>query len=389
MGEADRIRRCRDKLDHGLLVRKRSRNIAGGMARNLTCSTAGTRWPAASRWLSPELRSSQSSLDSTRLPRLHVWPVSAWSLNALSVSAGSVFLVRGGDLGSFVHSGGSAHLFWLWSAKHHYAKELPTGRALSLGLEYLMDPFNGWSWAKIPHGIAAVVLLLELLLVACGLYGIFRVYRRGLYLISVVVGQALFILSSGGDWMIGGRFLAPAAIPLVIIEVIGLVTLVSGLRRHCNIQLALGVAAIGGGAMLMVSALPLAVTNAPVWSMRGINDRSLLQTGHYPGASQAWAFLVSDVRCVRGGQLVASTEVGYLGFRARTYACLTSVASRIALLPCIVPRSTSGHGDTDPLVLTHISGRTRDCSAEACNDLVTFDTRHIYQYWGVGIILYR
>ncbi len=72
-----------------------------------------------------------------------------------------------------------------------------------------------------------VILILQLALLGGGVYAVVKRFPRCGYLVAVVVAQSVFILLSGGDWMQGARFAAPAIIPAVILEVLGLVSVFS------------------------------------------------------------------------------------------------------------------------------------------------------------------
>ena len=111
--------------------------------------------------------------------------------------------------------------------------------------------------------------------------------------------------------MNGARFAARAVIPLILVELLGLVNIVASLRRHSRpaVMRAVGVAAAVG---LVASSISLHPLPAPAWHVSGADDRSLIASG---GAeSHTWSALSGYLHCVRSGQLVASSEVGYLGF---------------------------------------------------------------------------
>ncbi len=198
-----------------------------------------------------------------------------------------------------------------------YAKNMAPGRSYSLGLEYLVDPFQKEvSTAARPHGVVALVLCVQLTLLVLGVYAVVRRHPRCVYLVAIIVGQAAFIVSSGGDWMQGGRFEAPAVIPLVVVEVLGLAELVSLCGRHPNADLRRCAMVLGTAALVSASILPLRSVNAPIWDIRGLSDQALIGSGQYTdlSLSQIWATIPGELRCLRPGQLVATTEVGYLGF---------------------------------------------------------------------------
>jgi hypothetical protein len=147
-----------------------------------------------------------------------------------------------------------------------------------------------------------------------GIYAIVKRLPRGGYLIAIVVAQSAFIVKSGGDWMGGGRFIAPAAIPLILIELLGVEMLVSQLRPLHHRRLGRNVAALAACALVASSMLPLLLVHSPVWQLRGVDDRSMLGSGENARFAQIWLALPGLVRCLHAGQLVATSEVSYLGF---------------------------------------------------------------------------
>ena len=198
----------------------------------------------------------------------------------------------------------------------YYAKNMPHTRALSMGFEYLIDPLvkQGTLGARVPHGIPAIVLVVQTVFVVAGLYTLIKRFPRCAYLVAIFVGQALFILKSGSDWMRGGRFLAPAVIPFIVIEALGLVGMASYLRPRVMHWMAIGAIALASMVFVTASFLPLASVHAPVWRIDGLDDGSLVASGQYDGLSQVWPAIRDELSCLPAGQLVATSEVGYLGF---------------------------------------------------------------------------
>jgi len=190
----------------------------------------------------------------------------------------------------------------------YYAKDIALGQAVSGGARYLHDslqPQMGASYGR-------ALLILQIAFLAVGVYAVVRRFPRCGYLIAILPAQILFILKSGGDWMNGSRFAAPAAIPMILIEVLGLVTSISYLGRHARPIFVRGVGAVAT-AGLIASSISSPIFPAPVWQLSGADDRSLLASGGYQ-YSHLWATLPSYLRCLPAGQLVATSEVGYLGF---------------------------------------------------------------------------
>ena len=235
---------------------------------------------------------------------LKIWRRIVWFGGAV---AGTVLVMLGG-------------LIYFNSAlpNTYYAKDLSLGRAFSYGLGYLISPIYGAAPATFPHALAAFVLVVELGFFALGVVGIVKLAPRCSYLAAIVVGQVLYILRSGGDWMPGGRFLAVAIIPLTIVEVLGLVFVASRLRthftwRHAN-RFLLALAAI---CIIVASFLPLTSVRAPVWSLGSVSDAALMATPpdfEFPPRIAIRENLPKELSCLHAGQLVATSEIGYLGF---------------------------------------------------------------------------
>jgi hypothetical protein len=191
----------------------------------------------------------------------------------------------------------------------YYAKGQALGRALLGGLTYLqhtLEPQTGTHAAQ-------ALLFLQLALLIAGLFAVARRFPRCGYLVAIIAGQTVFILKSGGDWMHGGRFAAPAVIPLIVVEVLGLVYAASFVRDNAR-PVFTGVVCVVGGAVLIAASLSVTVFPYPVWNLHGADDRSLIALGGYGKYSQIWATAASHLECVPAGQLVAASEVGYLGF---------------------------------------------------------------------------
>jgi hypothetical protein len=190
----------------------------------------------------------------------------------------------------------------------YYAKDMELSRAISQGAHYLLhsiEPQTGFR-------AGGLLLILQLALLCLGIYAVVRKLPRYGYLIAIVVAQSVFILKSGGDWMQGSRFAAPAVIPFILIEVLGLVVVTSSLRRHARPALTRGLCLVAA-AGLLASSVSSSLLPDPVWQLSGVDDLSLVGAGHY-AQSYLWATLPSYLKCLHPGQLVATSEVGYAGF---------------------------------------------------------------------------
>jgi hypothetical protein len=197
----------------------------------------------------------------------------------------------------------------------YYAKAETISHGVHEGWLYLgksLVPTLGEGGASSALAIAVVVI--EIVLFAFGLASIARRNQTYLYLVAAVVGQVLLIFKAGGDWMVGGRFVAPAVIPMVLVELFGIVEVATILRSHLSEWIAHTAAIAGAAGLIAASILPGAGQLAPVWKLPGADDRSILADGHFPLVSPTWASLPTALHCVGPGELIATTEAGYLGF---------------------------------------------------------------------------
>jgi arabinofuranosyltransferase len=197
----------------------------------------------------------------------------------------------------------------------YYAKTETLTQGLHEGWLYLgtsVVPTLGQG--GIRGALAVVVVIVEIALFGLGLVSIWRRNQRCLYLVAVVVGQLLLIFKAGGDWMVGGRFFAPAVISAIGIEILGVVEGASLLRSRQSPGGTRAVQVLGSAGLIAASFLPFTGQLAPVWQLPGLDDRSILADGHFPLSSPTWAGLPTALHCVKPGQLIATTEAGYLGF---------------------------------------------------------------------------
>jgi arabinofuranosyltransferase len=196
----------------------------------------------------------------------------------------------------------------------YVAKNPPLGRALGDGWNYLVDSLQPGILNHFWASFSTELLIFQGLFLVVGIGVIVRRFPRCGYLVAVVVAQALFIFKSGGASMTGGRFVAPAVLPMTVVEVLGVVGAVLFVRRHVRPPVARVMMACVTAALVASSVFPLVLVHAPAWQITGSDDEALLRSGHYGPFSQIWTALPRDVRCLHAGQLVAATEVGYLGF---------------------------------------------------------------------------
>ncbi len=194
----------------------------------------------------------------------------------------------------------------------YYAKAMSLGEAIPQGFNYLQDNLAPALGGSGRSGlIATVVMITEFVLFTLGVVAVARHYRRCGYLLAAVVGQLVFILKSGGDWMVGGRFLAPVIVPLIVLELLGLI---EGLSMLTNFHRVRAVQVTGACALVACSFLPFTSLMVPIWQMSGVSDQAVMSNGNYSNLSSLWSLLPSALACVKSGRSVATTEVGYLGF---------------------------------------------------------------------------
>ena len=189
----------------------------------------------------------------------------------------------------------------------YFAKHLGVLPSAALGSLYLVgsQPLSGL-------GLGAVVLILEGWLIWEGTRRHARARPAITYALGVTLAEVLFVVTSGGDWMKGERFLAPAIPAATVLVFLGVeAVLASGPR---------GRATSPAGRRLALTAITAALVApvtgadvAPAWSLGGVSDRSLIASGHYP-LSPIWTKAVGLARCLKAGQSVAYSEAGLLGY---------------------------------------------------------------------------
>jgi hypothetical protein len=197
----------------------------------------------------------------------------------------------------------------------YFAKHLSVGASIASGIVYLVS--------SQPLTILAVLLLGALILGPRILAGRawqirptshkFRRRRPAVaYACAVVIAQVIFVLASGGDWMKGGRFFAPAIPAGTVLVFLGVELALSAtnvarpsLRRR-TLMVILAVAVL----VAPVSSSYI----APSWRLtHGLTDRNLISAGNYVW-SPIWMTAAQFARCLRPGQSVAYSEVGLFGY---------------------------------------------------------------------------
>lgn len=193
-----------------------------------------------------------------------------------------------------------------------FAKRADLGKAAHAGLLYLND--------LVLPGIPTLIRVEILLVILVGVYVVVRSpNRRLLYIVTAVAIQVLFIVETGGDWMLGGRFLAPVLPLVAVLMMLGTVRVIEFSRNRLSSGLRWlqwTVCAILVLVVLSTAVLPTMKERDPIWNSHWhFDDASLVRAGGYGLLSlEYWPLGLAMLRCVPSGSLVAYTEVGYAGF---------------------------------------------------------------------------
>ncbi|HET6873240.1 MAG TPA: hypothetical protein VFH70_00580, partial [Acidimicrobiales bacterium] len=211
------------------------------------------------------------------------------------------------------------------------------------------------------------------------------------YLLSAVVAQVLFAVHSGGDWMMGGRFLLPCLVGIYILPVIGLVAVGERLERWVPHR---GLAAVAAVAVTWTALYPYIGVQPrdPVTRLTaGLGDSALIGSGGYDW-SPLWEAMPTLLSCAGAGDLVAVTEAGVGPFvrpdlRVLDLRGLTD--SRIAHAAPDSMKSYAGVRDVDWWQPTSPVGRV--ILADQPELIVTIDTGPAVALGGeyTGVVAYH
>lgn len=189
-------------------------------------------------------------------------------------------------------------------ANTFYAKRVGLRVAMHNARIYLLSVTgNAWSHS---HGLlaAAIVGVACVALLAAAL-----VARSDAIVAAAAIGaQVAFVIAAGGDWMPGGRFVAPVLPDLVVVLAVGTVAVRRRTGRLVGGAI-VGVAALTAAA---ATALPYRTQRSPAWQLAGFSDPALIASSPIPLAP-VWD-LVAREPCVRPGMTVAYSEVGLFGY---------------------------------------------------------------------------
>ncbi|MGH9020661.1 MAG: hypothetical protein ACRDV0_06535, partial [Acidimicrobiales bacterium] len=134
----------------------------------------------------------------------------------------------GGVVGSALSTLVAFAYYRSWFPNTFYAKRPPLRDALRAGFGYvkwLLQP-SGIDPLRSHPAIPELVSWIEIALAIAGCVWIIRHFPRAAFLVTLCAGQAAFAVVAGGDWMAGGRFLAPAAVEFIVVEAAGVALLV-------------------------------------------------------------------------------------------------------------------------------------------------------------------
>ena len=218
------------------------------------------------------------------------WKAAQWAVGPL-LAFGSLLVFRLAYYGSVLPN-------------TYYAKNRSLSRTAQQGFDYLL---YGQPWGRIwqPLAVVLAVVLVVLLLVAVGTMR----RRPGLaFPLAIVAGQVIAVLQAGGDWMHGGRFLAPALPAVAALVCAGLIA-ISRWRTTKPVIRALA------GVFIVAMAAPVGSELAPAWTLRGTSESMLIADSNNGPISSMWLQAVDAVDCLQSGQSVAYSEAGLLGFR--------------------------------------------------------------------------
>jgi hypothetical protein len=230
----------------------------------------------------------------------------------------------------------------------YFAKSGPPSREIWGAWRYLvrsLQPDATLPSTEFQVTLPDVFLVAQVACLAAGVAVAARRRDRLLYCAAAVLAQCLFVLRSGGDWMPGGRFVLPVLAPAAVLSVTGVMALGRLLPRPSRALAHLGVAGL-----VVAGAYPLAQEGQPIWKASGrFNNYDLVRTGWVKDFSTLWADLPQVVRCARPGELVALSEVGYVGYARRDVRILdTRGLTSAAVAKGATPDQRGTTGIVDP-----------------------------------------
>lgn len=192
----------------------------------------------------------------------------------------------------------------------YYAKAVPWSYGLANGLPYLRRPF-------LAHEVTAGAFSWQMMGVAAYWAGALLGLRRKPREISnvlfslLVLGNIVFVLKTGGDWMNGCRFLLPVLPYITLLQVRGTGEWLHGLRPELQRRVGAGVAALG---LTLLLAGIREFGFYPLKWRGGVGDDALLASGSYPYAP-TWITIGRFIHSeLRPGATIAYSEAGYASY---------------------------------------------------------------------------
>ncbi len=207
-------------------------------------------------------------------------------------------------------------------ANTYYAKHVPLSRAIFSGEKYLRNVlFLNKTGFHLSHYLSlglSTLAVFSFVLLVIGLLALTMKRDRRILIPVAVLAQCGFTIVTGGDWMTGGRFLAPVSplfavsTALGIVSVVGIVSRFWGERRYTVLVLQGTLVAIVGAAALF----PVLSLRDPVWKSHGKFDTADLFAASDGGGFSIGVWLAGNqvLGCARPNSVIADSEFGYSGF---------------------------------------------------------------------------
>ena len=225
-----------------------------------------------------------------------------------------------------------------WLPNTYFAKSQPLGISLSHGGLYLLratEPgpaqfaafvqslgrlnagnllaFHSLTQKNLRSDVFSV--LMPLVFWGLAAAGLWRMKRRvwGSLSLAVIAAVLLFVLKSGGDWMYGWRFVAPALPLLAICQCFGL-RAVRRLARQ-GFRPTRRVAAVCTGLAVLLWLTSCVKTQHFTWQSAGFSTHGSRLLGVSESFGPLWVRSAQFMERLPPGTSVAYSEMGYAGYR--------------------------------------------------------------------------
>ena len=224
-----------------------------------------------------------------------------------------------------------------WLPNTYYAKSQPLGVSLAQGGLYLLratgpEPLDFPALARdfgrlnagtllAFHSLAQKNLrsetfsvLMPLLFWGLAALGVWRMKRRvwGGVSLAVIAAVALFVLKSGGDWMYGWRFVAPALPVLAVCQCFGLRAVSRRLARRASFPGSVAAACAGAAILLWLTSC--VKTEHYTWRSAGFSTHGDRLLAVSEGFGPLWVRSGQFMESLPHGTSVAYSEMGYAGY---------------------------------------------------------------------------